>query len=75
MTLSTNRFKEYGFSVIEEGLYDKCFDYALKQGKITISSIQRVFSVNFNKARSIYECLIAKNPKWELTKNGVIIVK
>ena len=56
-------------------LYEKCLDYALKQGKITISSIQRTFSVNFTKARSIYEYLIAKNPKWELTKNGVIIVK
>ena len=67
--------KEYGFSVIDEELYEKCLDYALKQRKITISSIQRTFSVNFNKARSIYECLIAKNPKWELTKNGVIIVK
>ena len=40
--------KEYGFSVIDEELYEKCLDYALKQGKITISSIQRVFSVNFN---------------------------
>ena len=69
------RIKEYGFSVIDEELYEKCLDYALKQGKITISSIQRTFSVNFNKARSIYECLIAKNPKWEVTKNGVIIVK
>lgn len=67
--------KEYGFSVIDEELYEKCLDYALKQGKITISSIQRTFSVNFNKARSIYECLIAKNPKWELTKNGIVIVK
>ena len=67
--------KEYGFSVIDEELYEKCLDYALKQRKITISSIQRTFSVNFNKARSIYECLIAKNPKWEVTKNGVIIVK
>ena len=67
--------KEYGFSVIDEELYDKCLDYALKQGKISVSRIQRIFSVNFNKARSIYECLIAKNPKWGLTKDGIAIVK
>lgn len=67
--------KEYGFSVIDEELYDKCLDYALKQGKISVSRIQRIFSVNFNKARYTFECLLAKNPKWGLTKDGIAIVK
>lgn len=65
--------KEYGYSVIDEELYDKCLDYAIKNGKISIGLIQRVFSVGFNKANAIYECLVSNNPKWELTKNGLVV--
>ena len=67
--------KEYGYSVIDEELYDKCLDYAIKNGIITISLIQRVFSLGFNKANAIYECLVANNPKWKLTKKGLVVVK
>ena len=67
--------KEYGYSVIDEELYDKCLDYAIKNGIITISLIQRVFSLGFNKANAIYECLVSNNPKWKLTKKGLVVVK
>ena len=67
--------KEYGYSVIDEELYDKCLDYAIKNGVITINLIQRVFSLGFNKANAIYECLVANNPKWKLTKKGLVVVK
>lgn len=67
--------KEYGFSVIDEELYNKCLDYAVEHGKISTSIIQREFSVGFNKARLTFNCLIEKNPKWELVGNGVAVVK
>lgn len=65
--------KEYGFSVIDEELYNKCLDYAIKHGKISIIHIQSEFGVGYNKARTTYECLIAKNPKWEVTKHEAIV--
>ena len=67
--------KEYGFSVIDEELYNKCLDYAIKHGKISRILIQSEFGLGYNKASTTFECLIAKNPKWEATKYGEAIVK
>ena len=67
--------KEYGFSVIDEELYEKCFDYAIEHGKISAGTIQREFSIGFNKAKLTFDCLTEKNPKWELDSKGVLTVK
>lgn len=58
---------------IDEEFYSEVFKYAVEQGSISTSDIQRKFSVGFVKASAIFNRLTEDNPQWELSKNKLII--
>ena len=66
--------KEYGFNLVDEDLYNKAYNHATVNGKTSIGTIQREFSVGFVKARYVFNCLAEKNPKWEIDRKGVLVV-